>query len=264
MPYIANRPVLSGVLQNFVESGGVITNPGTTQIAFTTPIVYWIAGVRYVASPGTATATVSKDNYVYIDVTGTITVTPNTTNAASPALPANSILLGIGIWGVATASSINQGDPFTVAPVVSSRTLGVVDTNGVQIYPTSPTSNLIGWAQVQASQTGITTITDLTGLTSPCIIPAGRHIEIGYSSVVAESTTSDGIQINIREGSTTFKIAVVTSPLGTANMSMYDSVPLSPTSGLHTYKISMSNVTGGTVTTSAGSTFPAIFWVKLV
>jgi len=132
------------VLYDFVVSGCLWSGDsyGVNRNASMTAGVVCINGERIeVAAVAGRTFTASKDTYVYVDSTGAISYSEVSNNTASPAAPADSILLGIIITGattIANAGSINQGHLSVALPTISSQILRGCDTNGVPIYNTNP------------------------------------------------------------------------------------------------------------------------------
>jgi len=130
---------------NYVASGAIIAGLGygSTLTASLSAGVCWINGIQQtIAAVATRTYTASKDTYVdaLYSSTGTATIvyTEVANNAASPALAANSIRLGIVVTGaanIAAATSISQGGFANIVPVISSQILKGNDTLGNVIYP---------------------------------------------------------------------------------------------------------------------------------
>jgi hypothetical protein len=144
----------SEFIANHVSSGGVITADaaGSTRLASITAGVVYINGRRHTFAASTSrTYTASKDVYVDLlqstsDNVATLVFTDNTTNAASPALAANSVRLGIVVVGatsIAASTSIGQGGYANIAPVISSQVLKGFDSLGNKIYPKGPSSPAI-------------------------------------------------------------------------------------------------------------------------
>lgn len=100
---------------DWVASGCVWSGDsyGSTRVASMTAGVVYVDGIRATVSAVTSrTFTASKDTYVDIDSTGTITYTEVSNNAASPALTSGNIRVAIIVTGassIASALSINQG-----------------------------------------------------------------------------------------------------------------------------------------------------------
>lgn len=121
----------------------------------------------------------------------------------------------------------------------------------------------LGYAQVVADQTGITTEVDLTGLSVAVTVGTGRRIEIigsiGWFSTVADDT----VLLAIKEGVDIHQFERDTGPVAGRADGMEKTVVLTPTAGAHTYKLSLRLETGtGTVTMQAGSNHPAFILVK--
>lgn len=139
---------------DYVISGGVWTADaaGSTRNASMTTITLMINGqlLNSTNSPGLVAVTArnftaSKDTYVDILNTagvGTIVYTEVSNNAASPALAANSVRIGIVVTGattIAAATSINQGNVSTpTLPTIGGRILIGTDSLGNGVYPTIP------------------------------------------------------------------------------------------------------------------------------
>ncbi len=156
-----------------VASGGVWAGLGygSTLTASMTALVCYINGFRQtVATLATRTFTASKDTYIDVlyNVSGvaTLVYTEVANNAASPALAASSVRIGIIITGatnILNAGSINQGS--TSTPVVAGVPLLGADSLGNVIYPrggNSPkkTTNQVKFSVYRtAAQNSLTTPT---------------------------------------------------------------------------------------------------------
>ncbi len=158
----------SEIMYNNVASGCVWTADaaGSTRVASMTAGIVYIDGKRVVVSAVTSrTFTASKDTYIDVDITGTLTYTEVTNNAASPALAASSIRLGIVVTAagsIAAGTSINQGDRSTATPIVPTKNGTVFighDSLGNSVYPTNlalpgqPAQQWIGTGETRASGT---------------------------------------------------------------------------------------------------------------
>lgn len=175
----------------YVESGCIWTAdaPASTRLASMSSGVVWINGVRLtVAAVTSRTFTASKDVYVDFkdngDGTAAITYTDNTTDAASPALPSSgtandtlrNAIVVVGASSIASATaSINQGDPHATHPTVASNILGVADSIGNRIYPTTGRVGLICYRERASNFTTTATIvTDVTGIdVMTIVVPPG-------------------------------------------------------------------------------------------
>lgn len=188
----------------FVSSGLVWTAdaPGSTKNASMTAGVVYINGRRISISAVTArTFTASDDTYIDVldngDGTGTLVYTLVSNNAASPALAANSMRIGIiccGATFIPNSGSVNQGQEFMILPIASSIAYAVTDSIGNLICPRDPNRKLLGQRQITSNLTGLnaTAITALVGLSVPVIVPAGRKIKVlvsnGYIQSVGGAT----------------------------------------------------------------------------
>lgn len=144
----------------------------------------YINGTRVVVSAIASTAlAASKDNYIDVGINGVVTVTAVANNAASPALAANSIRLGIIVTGaanIANVGSVNQGQENKVLPIASSIAYSVTDSLGNLICPRDPQRKVLGYRQATSSSNPNTTPTAIPGLTVPVIVPTGRKVKVSF------------------------------------------------------------------------------------
>jgi len=125
--------------------------------------------------------------------------------------------------------------------------------------------NILGTAIVQNNQTGITTVTDVLGLTTTVTVPVNRQVKITVFIGLQSSVTTDIARINLLRGSAGLATYQVTprdmTALATLPMVIYDT----PTSGSQTYKIQAQRATGtGNINTAASAGNAAFLIVELV
>lgn len=276
----------------YIESGCVWSGDalGSTKAASMTAGVVWIAGVRLrVPAVTSRTFTASKDTYVDFqnnsDGTASITYTEVSNNAASPALPSSGTVLNTirnaiivtGASNIASATvtdgsvnAINMGSPFNTLPIASSVPYCVTDSLGVPIYPVEPASKLIGYRQAITSQATTTTPTkvDLTGLSAPFIIPAGRarrvKVTVWANSFDSTEIAGANIQFYIVNGSTVIGNCAVTLPVSTYGVHIDGASYAFLAPGSYTFKAQMSQSAAGTLTMRADPTYPAYISIELV
>lgn len=248
---------------DFVASGGVWTGDsyGSNRNASMTALVAYINGQRGTISAVTArTFTASKDTYIDVLNTAgvfTLVYTEVANNAASPALAADSIRLGIIVTGasnIANAGSVNQGQETKVLPIASSLPYQVTDSLGNLICPRDSSRRLLGYRILTANQGSITTEAVITGLNVPIIIPqSGRKIKITLSGIKSNTNASTDT-IRVREtnlagtqvgGTTSFTAAATAGE--TVNMSFV----ITPSSTNINYVVTMA-VASGTLTANSG------------
>ena len=239
----------SEILFDFVVPGGAVLaglGYGSTLTASLSAGVCYINGLRQtIAAVATRTYTASKDTYVdaLYNASGvaTIVYTEVANNAASPALAANSVRLGIVVSGanIAAAASINQGQLDRLLPIASSQPYQFTDSLGNIIYPTDPQRLTLGMRQITSNQTMSTSLGDIPGLTAvPFIVPYNNcRIEGKFRGAGGTSVDNSWFASGILEGATilatsnTGKVAAS----GTSIALREDTVqPL--TAGLHTWK----------------------------
>lgn len=114
----------------------------------------------------------------------------------------------------------------------------------------------IGYAEVTANQTGISSVTDLTSLSVTVTVGTSRRIQVFGFARLTQQTSNGIITFSIRDGSsTTLSTYLFTASTGNSTQGVVSAV-LTPSSGSNTYKLSLAT-TAGTVDMSAGATFPA-------
>lgn len=198
----------SEAMFDYVVSGCVWTGDsvGVNKNASMTSGVVTVGGKRATVAAVTARVfTASKDTYIDVDNTGTITYTEVTNNAASPALTSGNIRIGIIVTGattIAAASSINQGQFTAALPTNSSQVLNYgLDTLGNSIFNGNPFARKIAWDTLVASNftTTSASLVDVTGVSF--VYKTGAFPETVYltlAALVSLNTTADAtITLNI-------------------------------------------------------------------
>lgn len=179
---------------DYVVSGGVWTGDsyGSTRNASMTALVCYINGQRGTVSAVTARSfTASKDTYIdVLNTAGTFSLvyTEVTNNAASPALAANSIRLGIIVTGassIAAATSINQGQPDRTVPTTTNKGKAGLDSLGNIIRPLSPVDNGINFTAYTTLGSNGTSYTDGASIT----------VALKYNSRVIIESSSYGMWV---------------------------------------------------------------------
>lgn len=121
---------------------------------------------------------------------------------------------------------------------------------------------VIGYASVTANQSGITTATDLTGLTTGAItLPGNRRYSLSFECYINSTVNGDIALITIQEGATVLQSVYGISNIGANSIS--GSVIITPTGGAHTYKLTMVRIAGtGSHTMYASTTAPAFILLQ--
>ena len=122
---------------------------------------------------------------------------------------------------------------------------------------------IIGYVEVTANQTGISTITDLTSLTITATYVANRRIRITGDVAFQNTTGGSFTRLSIREGSTVLNSR---QKVGTNNLldeQIIATAVITPTAGSHTYKLSLTMSSGtGTTSLIASATQPAYLLIE--
>jgi hypothetical protein len=246
---------------DFIASGCVWSGDAyaSTRVASMTSGVVYINGKRLtVAAVVSRTFTASKDVYVDLldngDGTAIPVYTDATTNAASPALAANSIrcaIVVVGATNIAAATSINQGQESMVLPIASSVPYAVTDSLGNLICPRDPQRKILGAKRCTSAPTG-TTIALITGLTCPILVPTARKVKITFSGGLTNSgTNSQTVSIyDGTNGGTLLKSLTGYHPLASASLDYTMSTVQTLAAGLHTINV-YAAAAGGTWTATS-------------
>jgi hypothetical protein len=264
---------------DYVASGCVITGDsyGTNLKWSMTAGVVYIGGRRVVVGALSAQdVTASKDTYIDVSNAGTVTFTGGNSvanNAASPALAASYIRLGIIVSGanITSVASVNQGQETKVLPIASSIPYAVTDSLGNLICPRDPNRKILGYRQILSNfSCTVSTVTDVTGLSMPVIVPTTRKVKVSvYASSIYQADASGGNDrgpsVYLAEGATVLQVAAAYGSLNnTLSTPAHLTYISSPSAGSHTYKAQLGPGAFGTSTLRASSTSPAFIMVELV
>ena len=192
----------------------------------------------------------------------TITITSANLGLSAVAYTITNVtetFIGIGV----PAYVIEFGDAFLTLQQAGG---GVLTTQGstaaIQAGVVMP-GGVLGYAQVTANQTGITTVVDLTGLTVTVTVGSGRRIQITAIALFQDGTIDTQVIMSIQEGATVLQQAAIER--GRCGLLTRRSTPwsviLTPTAGVHTYKLT-AQVPAGTVQMTAAATTPAFILVE--
>lgn len=212
---LSTDPLRTELFFDYVASGMVWTGDAyaSTRNASMTSGVIYINGRRLTASAVSARSfTASKDTYIDASDNGdgTVLLTYNevANNAASPALAANNVRVGIIVTGatnIAAAGSVNQGQFDRVLPIVSGVAYTFTDSIGNIICPRDPNRRVIGYRQITANFVSTTSILhqNVTGLLAPVIVPSSRKVKAHFkpgSGVSSAGAVGSSIGTGIYRG----------------------------------------------------------------
>ena len=137
----------------------------------------------------------------------------------------------------------------------------VEDISPTPTLARSAPSSTLGYAEVTAAQTGISTETDLTGLSVTVTVPAGRRLKItAKGRFASDATAAEGVG-RIKEGATELTRWFNFSLPANSWLMNAGSVIISPSAGSHTYKLT-GQKTSGSMDLYAASTSPAFILVE--
>lgn len=261
-------PVLRAAEQqvfDYVAGGGVQLaglGYGSTLTASMSAGTCYINGNRQpIAAVATRTYTANKDTYVdalyNAGGAATIVYTEVANNAASSALAANSVRLGIVVSGanIAAATSINQGSPLAALPIASSIPYITTDSLGNLICPRDAQRQTLGYTERVAGQSAIGAITDITGMSMAVKIPSNCYwIFLEAGSSVSDGTAGTTITYQITDGSNVAQaerstIVVSANVLAIQFITAKRRIPVTPGS-TYTFKLRMA---GGSSVVNQGN-----------
>lgn len=260
---------------DFIPSGLIWSGDAyaSTRNASMTAGFAYISGVRVTVAAVTARSfTASRDTYIDLSSDGVLTYTEVTNNAASPALSANNIRIGIIVTAagsIAAAGSINQGQTNKVLPIASSVPYQVTDSLGNLICPRDPSRRILGYRERTSGSfaTASTTAVQVTELSCPVIIPTSRRVRVtAWSKSIFNGTGAAYSEMTIWEGAVGgTQISTCTAGLTANNGESvgYADVTYNPTSSTITFNVGFRAIVGNTATMNAASTNPAYIKVEL-
>lgn len=272
---IALQTIRSATMFDHVASGCVWSGDAyaSTRNASMTSGVVLIGGKYVTVSAVTARSfTASKDTYMDVDNTGTITYTEVANNAASPSLAASNIRLGIIVTGasnIAAAGSVNQGQETMVLPIASSIPYTVTDSLGNLICPRDPNRKVLGYRQRTSNFTTVGGPTQVPELVSPVIVPTGRKLKITAFCNKLSNTNAGASNSRITVWDGTVAGTQVGQGEFTSGGANYGATinaesVVTPTATSKTYSVGLSNVGGATATMEASSVAPMFIKVELI
>ena len=173
---------------------------------------------------------------------------------------------GFTFGGIHTGTPLVKADYPGLRAVRVGSTVTLVD-DLIDSYTVPATTTVdgpqgtLGYAQVTANQSGLSAITDLTGLSVTVTVAASRRVKVtgkGNVSQAAATGTARGI---IREGSTSLNDWLWADLVALDDLQALGEVVLTPSTGSHTYKLSL-QTSAGTVSLVAAADRPAFILVE--
>lgn len=125
--------------------------------------------------------------------------------------------------------------------------------------PTNLAGGRMATASKTSQQVGITTVTDITGLSVTFTALSGRRYEISLECLLFSTAAADIAQVQITDSSNNVKSLAQVSCLNGFGLSARCSFDLTGVSGSQTYKVRLVRVGGtGTLIFDCGATYPAV------
>lgn len=124
------------------------------------------------------------------------------------------------------------------------------------------TPQTLGYAESTTVQNTVSTEVDLTGLNVTITVPSGRRVRIsGRINTGAASDNEVGVFALIKEGATEVGRITLQHAMTGAEASLIGSTIISPSAGMHTYKLTL-QTTGGTVNSVPTTASPNFILVE--
>lgn len=118
----------------------------------------------------------------------------------------------------------------------------------------------LGYAEVTANQTGITTEVDLTGLTVTVTVGTSRRIRVTGEVLIQTSATGLLAFLYIHADGSQVQKRVIVPGVAASSEMLHAEVILTPSAGSHTYKLRAAS--GGTAVLEASATVPSFILVE--
>jgi len=181
---------------DFIQTG---LNPSSASgLDVTIPAgTYYIGGKRYTYAGGTKTLTASKDCYLDIDTSGTVTAVEVANGATSGmTLTANSVRFAKIVTGGASVSSYNIGTTLSTC----------FDSLGNRIRRVDPFDKLLGYVEITSDFTTTTvgSDVDVTGLALKYIAPSvSRPVRVVFDAEYISSSSAANTGLSVKLYDTT-------------------------------------------------------------
>jgi len=164
--------------------------------------------------------------------------------------------------GLIPVYTIEFGDAYQTLQTAGGGVLTRTGSQATQQLGVAMPGGTLGVATVTADSGTFTALTDVTGLSVTVTVAAGRRIYVSAQCQIASSTAGDRGTVALYEGATALLTAVYELADANLNYGNPIGVPLQPSAGVHTYKVSAARDSGaGNITAKASATNPA--WIMI-
>ncbi len=104
---------------------------------------------------------------------------------------------------------------------------------------------------------------DLANLTTTVTVGNGRRIKVSYEIQTARTVPDGNSILRVREGTTELRGVCINHPVANAGETKSGNLLLTPTVGVHTYKLTLARLSGtGYCQIYAGATYPATIYAE--
>lgn len=176
-------------------------------------------------------------------IQGTPAGSPSAPALPDSAIPLAEVLVGAGVTAITNAN--------------------ITDTREEARSGGAAPSGTLAYAEVTSGQSGISSLTDLSGLSVTVEVPANRRIRVSGYGLLSADTANATFNLHIRESTTTLQRWTGRYEKPTADILDQANIQavLTPSQGSHTYKLSLETA-AGTIDLTADSTRPAYIMVE--
>ena len=177
------------------------------------------------------------------------------TSVSTDTISEDSVNAGVTVDGM----NIKDSKLATNDSVVTANITDAAVTN----TKLATTAITLGYAEVTADQTGISTIADLTSLTTTVTVPSGgRRLLVLASTQFTSATADDYVLLYLYKDGAQVQVAARNLRSGSSAEGLNISFSEVASAGSHTYKLRAAGITS--VGLRAGATYPASILVMLI
>lgn len=234
-------------------------NPSSaTGLTVTIPSgTYYIAGKRYTYAGGTKLLTASKDCYLDIDTSGTITSVEVANGATSGmTLTSNSVRFAKCVTDGSGVTSYNTGVLINTA----------FDSIGNRIRRTNPFDKIIGYNERTSNQSSSTATDTTLSIPAVAVVPPNVYYTVRHGAYSAGAGSGVGQNNKIWDGAVTSGTEVYRGTSGSDTTALnISTAPIHSGSGAtKTYNVSHARIGGsGTAATLATAAIPAYLIIEI-